>query len=158
MKDSVTLSLSKCDVSFLNHCERSDESFIFLYSFYLHLYYLCKKILRAIIVVTIKSGNKYNYKLLLYSIGEEYQFSIKAIEKETKRTSFITTINVLLNELNINSQNNRFWESEWLINKKELKIFFKKINKLFIDDSFLSYLENYLDQDRTEGEWETIEA
>ena len=109
-------------------------------------------------MVTIISGNKYNYKLLLSSIGEEYQFSIKAIEKETKRTSFINTINVLLNELNIDSHNTRFGESEWTISKKELKTFLRKINKLFIDEKSLPYLENFLDQDRIEGEWENIEA
>lgn len=103
------------------------------------------------------SGQKYLYKISLSGSRNHYNFTVKAIDKQTKRTSFINTVNPLLSQLGIELSDNRYWESDWLLTKKELNSFYKKIKNILRNKEYLIYFESYLDQDRDEGEWENID-
>ena len=106
----------------------------------------------------IFKGNKYNFKILLSQVRQkQILFAIKATHNHTKRTSFITTVNVILSELNIPSDMPRFWESEWVLNKKETGNLIVSAEQLFSDKKFMPYLEKYLDLDRKQSEWENYE-
>jgi hypothetical protein len=107
------------------------------------------------------TGIRYNYKMIVDQADKMYWFSVKAIDKESQRTSWITTVNLFLKALAIYYDderfNERFEDSDWLITKKELKKFVKKSIRLFTNEEYLPYFEAYLDFDRREGEWENIE-
>jgi len=106
----------------------------------------------------IFKGNKYNFKILLSQLRQkQILFAIKTTHNHTKRTSFITTVNVILSELNIPSDMPRFWESEWVLNKNEGSNLIASAEQLLSDKGFLSYLEKYLDLDRKQSEWENYE-
>lgn len=106
----------------------------------------------------IFKGIKYNFRILVSLVGQKQSlFAIKATHKQTKRTSFISTVNVILSELNINSDVPRFWESEWLLDKEETSGLITSTEQLFSDKKFLLYLERYLDLDRRQSEWENHE-
>jgi hypothetical protein len=101
------------------------------------------------------TGNKYNFKIYNFALREKQSlFLIKALHKPTKKTSFITNINVILSELNILSSVPKFWESEWIINEEEARNLIVSVKQLLSDKKFLPYLEKHLDLDRKESEWE----
>jgi len=106
----------------------------------------------------IFKGNKYNFQILNFPLGKRQNFfSIKATHNRTKRTSFITTVNVILSELNIPSDVPRFEESDWVVNYGETIKLNNSAKQLFSDKKFLPYLENCLDLDRRIYEWENYE-
>ncbi|MBI5573675.1 MAG: hypothetical protein HY919_03875 [Elusimicrobia bacterium] len=103
---------------------------------------------------TIVKGNRYNYKILNTHLDKKNSlFSIKAIHKQSRRSSYITTVNIVLSNLNVNSEEPRFWESDWIVNKKEAKKLIKDAKELFSDNKYLPFVENYLNFDRKESEW-----
>lgn len=104
------------------------------------------------------NGNKYKYRLFNLSLGEKRSlFFIKAIHKQTQRTSFITNVNVILSELHIPSNVSRFWESEWTLNEREAGNLIASATELLSLKKFLPYLEKQLDFDRKQSEWENYE-
>lgn len=107
------------------------------------------------------AGNRYGYKIFIYPAGKEYDFAVKAIDKESRKTSWINTVNKFLGALDIDPDDNRlderFVDSDWIVSKKELKKFVRKTYRLFTDKEYLPYFEDYLDFDRREGEWENFE-
>ncbi|HAB53856.1 MAG: hypothetical protein A2315_17420 [Ignavibacteria bacterium RIFOXYB2_FULL_35_12] len=102
------------------------------------------------------SGNNYFYKVFYYEIKSLYHFSIVAVHRETKRTSFITTTNFILDLCDINTEVKRFWESEWLISKEERILFTRRFEDCIKQQHSLIMLEKFLDEDRLEGEWENF--
>ena len=108
-------------------------------------------------IMQIINGEKYIYKIDDVQLGEQYLFILKAIDQINRRASIINTVNPLLSELEINSNNNRFWEPEWIVTKDEVRAFSEKIKNMLTDKKYLEYFEDFLDQDRIESEWENIE-
>lgn len=103
-------------------------------------------------------GIRYNYKIFnCYYNSNNNHFSIKAIHKQTRRLSFITTINVILSELGIDSNKSMFWESDWMLNRKKANKYSKRTYELFSDKNFLSYIEKNLNIDRQQSGWENYE-
>lgn len=103
------------------------------------------------------SGRSYFYKVFSYEKESLYYFSIVAVHKSTRRTSFITTSNFVLSIFEIRTDENRFWESEWSITKDELRHFMDRFRNCVKYKYSLTALEKFLDQDRLEGEWENNE-
>lgn len=94
---------------------------------------------------------------MYYKIKSLYHFSIVAVHRNTRRTSFITTTNFILNLLDINTDENRFWESEWLISKEERILFTHKFENFIKQKHSLIIFEKFLGEDRLAGEWENFE-
>lgn len=106
----------------------------------------------------VLKGNKYNFKILLSPLNQKQSlFAIRATHNHTKRTSFITTVNVILSELNISSDMPRFWETEWILKKNEANNLTAPAEQLLSNKKFIPYLEKYLDLDRRQSEWESYE-
>lgn len=103
-------------------------------------------------------GNQYNFKILMFPLNQKRSFfAVGATHNHTKRTSFITNVNVILSELNIPSDISKFWGSEWILSKKEANNLTVSTQQLFSDRKFLSYLEKCLDLDREQSKWENYE-
>jgi hypothetical protein len=98
-------------------------------------------------------GKKYNFKILV----EKQLFYIKAKHKLTRSTSCINNLNIILSELGIDVNDNRFVNSFWIISQKGARKFAKIAKELLSDKSFRNYIEEKLDEDRKCGEWENIE-
>jgi len=96
-------------------------------------------------VIYKKEGQKYNF------IAEAFDgcFSAKAIDKLARKCSFIDNLN-----LEVDIDNPDFCDSTWVLNDALAKDCFNKMKRLFRDNEALTDLENYLDLDREEGEWE----
>lgn len=103
-------------------------------------------------------GIRYDYKIFYFPLNKNaYYFSIKAVHRQTRRTSFITTVNIILSELGIDSDEPKCWEADWILSCKDANKYSKRARKLFSDKNFLPYIEKYLDIDRQESEWENYE-
>lgn len=103
-------------------------------------------------------GHKYLYKISISRFYNKYYFTVFAVDKVSKRTSVINTINPLLGELRIDLNDDRFWESDWLLTNEEMISISEKVKNILVDKEYLIYFENYLDKDRNEGEWERGET
>src|SRR3989338_2611525 len=90
---------------------------------------------------------------LLNGIRYNFIISSEPIHKETKRKSFVTNVNALLSLFNVDGEDPRFWENEWILKNKEIKKLIFPAKKYLSDKNFLFYLEDYLDLDRKESEW-----
>lgn len=103
-------------------------------------------------VIYEKEGQKYNFMI---EACNGY-FSVKAVDKLTQNCSFINNLNYILSYLEINVDNSDFYDSTWILSDVLAKDCFNKVGRLFSDNEALADLENYLDLDREEGEWENI--
>lgn len=107
---------------------------------------------------TFVKGIRYDYKIFNFPRNRNIRyFSIKAVHKQTRRTSFITTVNVILSELGIDSNGSMFWETDWMLSRKEANEYSRRTRELFSNKDFLSYTEIFLDIDRQQSEWESYE-
>lgn len=103
-----------------------------------------------------KEGNKYNFILVTNDNGIESSFSILAIDKKTMLCSSINNLNLILNELNINCQDYKYADSSWNLPSGVVNRLFEESRQLFLDNEFIKFLEDFLDLDREEGEWENV--
>ncbi len=101
-------------------------------------------------------GNKYNFILKTTDAEIKNDFSILAIDKKTNLCSSINNLNLILSELEIDCKDSRFADSSWILPYELGKSLYYKAKNLFSDKEFLAFLENYLDLDREESEWENI--
>jgi hypothetical protein len=110
----------------------------------------------------IVDGGSYNFEVVSEDFGDEADFYIRAISKTTRRTSCINNLNAVLSELlsEHESENYDFYpeyyDSTWVVSKSKAKRFIRKAKKFLSDSKFVAYLENKLDEDREESEWENI--
>ena len=106
-------------------------------------------------------GNKYNFKIIYEEFNEnECYWTLKAICKETNFYSGINNLNTILSELGIDGGTicRKFEDSSvWEVSKLEMKKFNKIAKSFLTSEKYLKYLENKLDEDRVQGEWENVE-
>ncbi len=108
-------------------------------------------------------GKRYDFQVVCDKIDEKhYEFYIRAICKATQKTSCITNQNVISSELLTEHQIENydsypeFHDSTWVVTGRRAKKFTKIAKDFLADSKFAIYLENKLDDDREEGEWENI--
>ncbi len=112
---------------------------------------------------TLIKGNKYNYKIINETFDDEVCFwTLRAICKKSKKYSGINNLNTVLGQLlsdkELDNENGKYEDSfAWEVTKKEMKKFNRIAKSLVTSDSFLNYLENKLDEDRSQGEWANVE-
>ncbi len=99
---------------------------------------------------TVIKGQNYNFRV----VAEEVKFYIEAIHFTPLRFSFINNLNVVLSEFNINIDDKKVSESQWIVSKRQSSLFFKKALGLLLDKGSRDYIEEKLDEDRECGEWE----
>ena len=99
---------------------------------------------------------QYNFEIVL-SNGEYMScFYIRAICKSTRMTSCINNLNAVLSELGIENIKSEYIDSLWEVTKEAGEKFSQITTELLSTSTFLNYLEEKLDEDRIEGEWENI--
>ena len=99
---------------------------------------------------TIIKGQNYNFCVVV----DRVKFFIEAIHCASLRFSFINNLNAVLSEFNINIDDKKVSESQWLASEKQNRLFFKRAIKFLSDKVCQNYLERKLDEDRECGEWE----
>lgn len=113
------------------------------------------------IMKTYFKGNKYNFKIIYKEFNKnECSWTLKAICKETNCYSGVNNLNPVLSELGIDEGTicGRFEDSSiWEVSKQEMKEFNKIAKSFLTSKKYLKYLENKLDEDRRQGEWENVE-
>jgi hypothetical protein len=99
---------------------------------------------------TLIKGQNYDFCI----IAEDIEFFIEAIHKGSLKYSFINNLNAILSEFNVNVDDEKASESQWIVSKKQGKLFFKEAMELLSDRTYRAYLEKMLDEDRRCSEWE----
>lgn len=112
-----------------------------------------KSELRIKALKTIIKGQNYNF----YIIADGAEFYIEAIHLVSLRFSFINNLNTVLSELNIDVYDKKVSESQWLVSKRQSRLFFKKAINFLSGKNYCDYIERKLDKDRECGEWENYE-
>ncbi len=106
-------------------------------------------------------GNKYNFEMIYKEFNKnKCSWTLKAICKKTNCYSGINNLNPVLSELGISEDTTygRFEDSSrWEVSKQEMKEFNKNAKSFLTSKKYLKYLENKLDEDRSQGEWENVE-
>ena len=106
------------------------------------------------------NGNKYNFEIIYKELNKnECSWTLKAICRETNCYSGINNLNHILSELGIAEFiYGRFEDSSgWSVRKLEMKRFNKIAKSVLTSENYLKYLEDRLDEDRSQGEWENVE-
>lgn len=98
-------------------------------------------------------GKKYNF----YIASEGNEFFIKAKRLLSGRYSFINNLNPILSEFGISGDDNKYYDSWWILPKNEVRKFEKIAMEILTGKEFRDYLEEKLDEDRECSEWENIE-
>ena len=104
----------------------------------------------------IINGSKYTFLISSYRFTNNFCFDIEARHKKTNRHSLINNVNCILSGLGADIYNNKFWESEWVVTKKQSKKFFRLAVDFLVDKNFVHYIEKQLDLDRSLGEWNKL--
>ena len=83
-------------------------------------------------------------------------FEVKAVDKLTRRYSFVNNMNGLIGELVKDDDifyDTMFGETTWDGTVGQVREWFTQAKDLFSDSSYLAYFEKFLDDDRLAGEW-----
>jgi len=106
---------------------------------------------------TIK-GEEYRFTINHFKDGNVCYFDIETINLQNKTHSFITNLNCILSEFNVDIDNSKKMESQWEIKEKERTIFFKKSVDFISNERFRKYLEKQLNLDQELGEWNKLKV
>lgn len=99
------------------------------------------------------NGKKYYFEIEFDPYNQIYIFNIVVVHKKSLRWSTINTLNTILSWFEIQQNDKRENDSDWIISNIEYMRFKKFITEIFSDKNAISYLEDKLDEDRTYGEW-----
>lgn len=100
-------------------------------------------------------GSKYRFEIVSYETVTDC-FFIRAKCKFTGRFSCINNLNPILSKFNIDMNDAKAEDSMWRVTKSEAQNYVAIAKEFLSDTSFLTYLEDQLDEDRRLGEWENI--
>lgn len=81
-------------------------------------------------------------------------FEIVATNRQSRRRSAINTLNYILSAFDIDIYSENAESSDWSGTQEQVQTWVQTAQQLFGDQSFLQSLEQALDADRREGEWE----
>ena len=100
-------------------------------------------------------GNSYNYIIELEEGENEYCFEIRSLYKGDNSKSVFTNVNFIIGELvepiiNIVPEESTINMTD----KKKATLLYYTAIKIFKDRTWINGLEDYLDEDRSCGEWE----
>jgi hypothetical protein len=111
----------------------------------------------------IAGNNQANGGQQFFFFGSRYDFCITfshtwfemtATFRQSKQHSTINTLNYILSAFDIEPNSNNAEESDWSGTPQQVQAWIQTAQSLFGDKLFLEGLEQALDEDRKEGEWE----
>lgn len=107
------------------------------------------------------NGDNYNFEIICKEFNKnKWSWTLKAICKKMNCYSGINNLNPVLSELGIDEDAicGRFEDSfGWEVSKQEIKKFNIIAKSFLTSEKYLKYLENKLDEYRSQGEWENVE-
>lgn len=106
--------------------------------------------------VTVFEGGRYWYEIVQVAARTRVVFEIRAISYHSGRLSHINTLNPILSLFGLSEQDSRCGESDWLLSKKRAKQYQRLFAQALADGWFRGQLENVLDEDRQQSEWEAV--
>lgn len=104
----------------------------------------------------IINGKDYRFIINCLNSSKDSFFYIEAQHKKNRSHSFINNVNCILSGLDVDIYDKKFWESEWIITKRQSEKFFKIAVDFLADQDYISYIEKELDLDRKLGEWNKL--
>ena len=102
------------------------------------------------------NGRRYRFIVNCFNCSGDFCFYIEAQHKRSHRHSFINNVNCILSGLDVDANSKKFWESQWVVTKRQSEKFVKEAVNFLTEDDFREYVERYLDLDRELGEWNKI--
>jgi len=80
-------------------------------------------------------------------------FTISAIDRISGKRSDINDLNAIIAAFDLDEDDPRAEESDWLLSEKELVMFQITAGQVLRDKRCLERIESELDDDRAQGEW-----
>jgi hypothetical protein len=96
-------------------------------------------------------GSRYDFRV----IYDEIWFEIVATHRQSNTRSKINTLNYILSAFDIDLEEDNAENSHWCGTSQQVQIWVEAARSLFADKLFVPLLEQALDKDRKEGEWES---
>jgi hypothetical protein len=99
------------------------------------------------------AGNRYNFQVQVEKLKSDFLFEINSQHIESKCKSTITNLNFLISELIHPVLDIIVEENSLSLTKMQSEKLFKKASICFRNKSWIRALEESLDHDRNESEW-----
>jgi hypothetical protein len=101
---------------------------------------------------TVIKGQNYDFCI----VADGTQFYIEAMHPVSFRFSFINNLNAILSAFDININDKKVSESQWLVSEEQCSFFFKKATEFLSSKYSRDCIEQKLNEDRQLGEWENL--
>jgi len=102
---------------------------------------------------TIFSGIRYNFQIQVKKLDSYYTFEVNSQHIDSNRKSIITNLNFLISELIHPVLDVVVEESFLLLTKRQSEKLFKRASIYFKNKSWITLLEESLDDDMEQGGW-----
>ncbi len=99
------------------------------------------------------TGKRYSVEIRAEPFAGKYICNLVAIHLRSGLYSTINTLNTVLSLFEIEENDPRAQDADWLLNAKEYRSFENIASNFLSDKKALAYLECKLDEDRACGEW-----
>lgn len=112
----------------------------------------CAQVIRA-------NGARYDFSIEVTPSRNKWNFAIRAIDRENRRSSVVNTVNAVLSELLTDEQDASAscWEdTPWKLSPAECLRLMQVASDMLTDERRLMCIEAALDEDRAEGEWANL--
>lgn len=102
------------------------------------------------------NGTRYDFRLEFDDIEGEVAFGLRAICRESQRTSCINNLNAILSLLQVNPEEPKYADTEWVVGRSRAARFRRIVTRALSGNDYIQYLETQLDEDRSYGEWANV--
>lgn len=99
------------------------------------------------------ASEKYFFEVTSRSIAEGIAFTVTAIDRISGKRSDINNLNGIIAAFDLEEDDSREEESDWLLSEKEIVDFQIKAGQILRDKRWLERIESELNEDRAQGEW-----
>jgi hypothetical protein len=99
------------------------------------------------------ASEKYFFEVTSRPIAEGIVFTITAIDRISGKRSDINNLNGIITAFDLEEDDPREEESDWLLSEKEIVDFQLTAGRILRSKRWLERIESELDDDRSQGEW-----
>lgn len=101
-------------------------------------------------------GDRYLFEIESVPVARRFVFTITAIDRKSGRRSHVNNLNGILSQFDLDEEDPRYEESDWLVSAKENEQFRVRAGEVFRSKYQLGQIEATLDEDRMLGEWANL--
>jgi len=98
-------------------------------------------------------GDEYLFEVESISVARGFVFTITAIDRKSGKRSHVNNLNGILSQFDIDEEDPRCEESDWLVSAKENEAFRIRAGEMFRSKPHVRQIEAALDDDRMQSEW-----